>query len=210
MKKLNRILVVFVMMMSFMSVGQDLKIEFSQTMATDNADMQDMIDMMGESSMVVYYKNKLIRTDVKNAFTGTMIAIFDSEKKEGITLMDNPFAGKTYQEFNDTTETEEEPNFDIEKLKGTKEIAGYKCKGYKLTDPSGNVTTLYTTESLETEGKSQYGEDVKGVVLSSESEIKEEGSVITIKLEATEVSTDKIDLDIFDMTIPEGYTKSEY
>ena len=211
MKKLrNSLLLILVLMASLVSQAQaDLTLEFSQSMSTEDADLKAMIDMMGTTETKLYMKGKLVRTEISNEIMGTTIAIYDGEKGEGITLMDL-YGTKTYIAINDSSTIDEvdDMKYTIVRNKKKKKILGYKCINYTITDTVGTVISISVTEKLNSSNESQYGGEIKGQALYSESIIKPDGAIITVVMEAKKVTEGEISEKMFDMSIPEGYTLS--
>lgn len=203
-------LMAIALMVTFVSQSQnDLALEFTQTMSTDQEAMQSMIDMMGSTQTKLYIKGTLVRTEISNEIMGKTVAIYDGAKGKGITLMDL-YGTKTFLEINDSSSTEEvdDMKYTIVRNKGKKKFLGYKCNHYTITDTTGTVITMYVTSAINSDNESQYGSEIKGQALYSESIINSGGGVIIVVMEATKVSKDKISDDMFDMAIPVGYTLS--
>lgn len=212
-KLINSTILVLALLATSVSYGQDgMTLEFKQSMSTEDADLKAMIDMMGTTETKLYMKGKLVRTEIHNDMMGTTIAIYDGDKGKGITLMDLQ-GSKLYDLINDSTSVDEpvdDMKYVVVKEKKKKKILGYKCYHYTITDTIGTVISLFVAPKINSENESQYSSEITGQALYSESIIKSEGSVVVVIMEATKVTIGPLDIKLFDISIPEGYTLSTF
>jgi len=193
------------------SLGQDeFTLKSTQSMSTDDEEMQSLLEMMGTSEMTIYVKKDLMRVRLSNGLTGTSVIVSNNETGNGILLMDGSDGSKTYMEIEGDSENEPEEDELAYSILSTKKkkYLGYKCKKYMLQDSNQDKCTIYVATSLNSGVKTQYGDDITGQVLYSESIKMIEGSQLTIIMEATEIEIGDVDDALFDMSIPEGYTLS--
>jgi hypothetical protein len=140
---------------------------------------------------------------------------FDSKSSKGLLLMDMMGQQKFMEMDEESIEKQAEESKptnqkppQIEYTKTYKKIAGYKCQEARITvEGSPNPVIVYVTEQLKTGNMGQMdmmkSSGLKGFPLGFEMEA--EG--MKFKLEATDVSLDKLSKKIFNTKIPEGYTK---
>ncbi|MDX2362718.1 MAG: hypothetical protein QNK23_18050 [Crocinitomicaceae bacterium] len=176
----------------------------SQTMSSTDPTMQSQLAMVGEMTMTTYHKKNMTKTVTSGGMTGTNITIFNEDTKKGIMIMDNPFMGKKWMTL-DSSEDEEDDSFEVERTSETKEIMGYVCTKYIITEEGGTEIEMYTTEEIKVSGDQRFGEKVKGVALLTVTNTSQMGMSMTITVEVTEIKETKIKDSEFDMTVPEGY-----
>lgn len=119
---------------------------------------------------------------------------------------------QTIYEMEDDKEDEEEVKPVVEKLEEVIEILGYKCQKYKVTTPgaAGDVVTfVWVTEDIQfpkVKGMSQGVQfaGLPGIALKT---MASQMGITTV-LTATEISTDKLDKDLF--KLPKGYEMKKF
>lgn len=140
---------------------------------------------------------------------------FDNKNKTGLLLMDM-MGQQKYMEMDEESieknaeeakPTNQKPP-QIEYTKTYKKIAGYKCQEARVTvEGSSSPFIVYITEQLKPAdlGKMDMmkSSGLKGFPLGFEME----ADGMKFKLEATNVSLDKLSKKIFNTNVPEGYTK---
>lgn len=173
-----------------------------------------MASMITGSTLEVFFtanNAKLVASGMGGAIQ--LDARFDNKKSKSIVLMDM-MGQKKVLELNDLDkqakkEVNETPS-KIEYIKKYKKIAGYKCQQVKMTvEGMKNAIIIYITEQIAPANFAnvdiaQFG-GFKGFPLSWEFE--EDG--VSVKMEATSVSLDKLSKSIFELVIPEGYEKMD-
>jgi hypothetical protein len=204
---LKAILAVAILIITLPTVAQtDYTIEFEQEITTTDSSVVSMIEMMGEMSSTWYIKGKEFRGETNAGMTGTTTIIYNADSKEMLMLMESPFLGNTYMKVSDTAEVEED-DFQVERTKEKRKIAGYKCVKYIATDADGTKTILYATDDIKNPFNSQYSGKIEGAILCSITVADVMGSEMTITMTATAVKKGTISEDKFSMVIPEGYTE---
>ncbi|NQX86657.1 MAG: DUF4412 domain-containing protein [Flavobacteriaceae bacterium] len=187
------------------------KITMTQTMSSDNAQMNAQLSNM-KMSVVTFFKGNKSRTETSSAMTGENISIFDGDIKKGIVLMNNPMMGKTYLDINMDVSQEELENIKVEKLLETKTILGYKCQGYNVKTKKDGVEVsmkVFTTDAIKVaRDKKQLGAEIDGYPLQMEISMMQMGSTIIITSLADSVKEEDVSDNLFDMTVPEGYVKT--
>ncbi|GAB4319894.1 MAG: hypothetical protein Kow00127_12170 [Bacteroidales bacterium] len=166
---------------------------------------QQMMAML-PSSMKMSCKGHRSRTDLATGM-GNNITIFDSEKMEGVTLMD--MMGQKFAIEMTKAQIDEEmsklEDIEVNETGETRDIAGYACKKavitYKQDGKAGKQEVWYTTELGEGPG---YGNNllfnqIKGIMM--EFAINDSG--MTMKMTATRVEKKKVPEKTFDR--PDGY-----
>lgn len=136
---------------------------------------------------------------------------FDNKDKKGMMLMDM-MGQKKFVEMDDkmvdeSKNTNQKPP-SVEYLKKYKKIAGYKCQQAKMmVEGLAEPVIIYITEKIQPQNLGDVSmmkfTGLKGFPLSWE--IEEQG--MKFKIEATEISLNKLPKKIFNLVIPEGYEK---
>lgn len=177
---------------------------------TDNPDMQMAIGMMQGSTMDVYFKDKSTRSEMKTGTIMTVITITNETSDEALMLMSGMMGNKAIKTkvSEMTAKSEEMPQFEVELVNESKEILGYSCKKAILTDESGTETTFWYTQdfTVSTKGQNAFNDKIPGYPMQYE--IIRNDMKMTMTVTAVEMKLDKKKAgDLFQMTIPEGYTE---
>lgn len=181
-------------------------VKYKIDMSSDDPEMEMQMQMMQGSTLEMFFSDNKSRTDMSMGGLMTMTTIVDVDGDKMLMLMGGMMGNKAVTSSISEMEEEngEEPEFEVELIDETKEIAGYNCKKAILSDEEGNETTFWYTEEIfvNKTGQSFLNENVPGFPL--EFAVDQGGMIMTMS--ATEFK-DKIDNKegIFDMSIPEGY-----
>ena len=215
MKKIISLQCALLFIFLFSSFHSDAQKKISEGKATFNISFpetdldQETLSMM-PTETVIYFKNKMSRSEVKMAM-GTTIGITNGEKGETTTLMDM-MGQKIAMKLTKAEVEKERAKAGLEKpvvklADDTKKIAGFNCKKAIVTikDKEGKDITIniwYTKEitapnSIRT-GSSFDGVD--GFLMEFETAMDQ----FTMKLTCKSVEETKVDDAMF--TIPDGYT----
>ena len=147
MMKTTTFLVSFLFLLNF-SFAQEMKIKYDMVMKSGNPEMQAQLQMTEGSTLTIYVKDALSRTEMEMGALMKTTTIIDIEKKKGLMFMDGmlgkqaaPFEGSDFEKYNS-----KENELEIEYINETKKILGYKCKKALLFMEEDNVemTFLYT------------------------------------------------------------------
>ncbi|WP_299127989.1 DUF4412 domain-containing protein [uncultured Winogradskyella sp.] len=210
------------LIMGFTTIAQEKftegKIIMSQTMSTDNEQMQAMLkQMMGDEPMtiVTYLKGDKSRSEISNPASGDIITISNNDTKEMLMLMDNPMLGKKYQLTSLNIEDEEklEENVKIVQGDNTKTILGYECKEQIVTVNQNGVKmemSMYITDKITpvmTQQTSMLGNKLKGFPMYMIMNMNQQGMAMKMTFEVIELTKESVANSKFNMTPPEGYTK---
>lgn len=196
------------------------KITMSQTLTTDNEEMQAMLEqMMGGKLIetVSYVKGQKSRTEINNPMTGDLITISNMDENQMLLLMDNPMLGKKYTLTALGTEEEENISNNITIVEGTeiKTILGYECKQQMVTIDQDGVKMeieMYITEKIVPVMSQQtaiLGNKLKGFPMYMVLKMNQQGMAMTITTEVTQLDKENVADGKFNLTPPEGYTKME-
>lgn len=196
------------------------KITMSQTLTTDNEEMQAMLEqMMGGKLIetVSYVKGQKSRTEINNPMTGDLITISNMDENQMLLLMDNPMLGKKYTLTALGTEEEENISNNITIVEGTeiKTILGYECKQQMVTIDQDGVKMeieMYITEKIVPVMSQQtaiLGNKLKGFPMYMVLKMNQQGMAMTITTEVTQLDKENVVDGKFNLTPPEGYTKME-
>jgi hypothetical protein len=186
------------------------KITSTQTMSSDNKQVQAQFDMMGEMKTTTFFKNKSSRSELKNPMSGDITTIINADKNERLMLMNNPALGKMYTLEKNVINEEKEKDITIVKGDKVKTVLGYECKQYTLTikkDGAEVAMEMYITEAIPVASQetSGYGSQLKGYPLFMTIKMNQMGTNIFVTTEVTEIEKQTVSADMFDTTPPEGY-----
>lgn len=188
-------------------------VKSKQTMSSANEQMQAQLAMVGDVLSTTYFKSDKTRSETFNLMTGNTTTIMDGATKQMLMYMDNQ-AGKMYT-VSDMTPSEEDMK-DIKVTKGdeTKTILGYECQEYNVSLEKEGATvdmSIFVTDKIQAMNSqiAQMGAQIEGFPMYMKMDISQMGMALTITSEVTEVKKETVSDDKFDMTPPEGYTKTE-
>lgn len=211
MKKLFSIL--FVITLGLNAFAQETisegVIKTKTTMSSPNAEVNAQFAMIGDILSVTYFKDGFTRTETSNVMTGNSVAIVDTKAQEMLMYMDN-MAGKIYTKDSYVPTEEEMKGVTVEKTDETKEILGYTCTKYITTLTQNGATVnmdIYSTDKIAATSNqtTSFGDAFKGYPLLMEMKMNQMGMDMNIKMEVTEIKSESVSSDKFDMTPPDGY-----
>jgi hypothetical protein len=182
----------------------------TQTMSSDNEQMNAQLALMGNMTSTTYFKGDKSRTEISNPMSGDIIAISDGASNQTITFMNNPMLGKKYMKGTMDVSEEDLDKMVVEKGEATKTILGYECQQYFITaNMQGNEVKgeVYTTEAINaySQEMSKYKGKLKGYPLFMVMNINQMGINMNITYEVTEIKKESVSDDKFSMAILEGY-----
>lgn len=185
-----------------------------QTMSSDNEQMNAQLAMLGDMITTTYFKDDKSRSETSSPMAGNTVFLIDNSSKKSIMLMDNAMLGKKYVETDVTPSEEDLKNITVEKTNETKTILGYECTKYNLTmkkDGADVKMEMYTTDKLKaiSQQATSFGDKLSGFPMYMSLAVEQQGMKMDLVIEVTEVKAEKVSDDKFDMTPPEGYSKTE-
>ncbi len=191
------------------------KITMTQTMSTDNAEMEAMLkQMMGEKPMesVAYIKGNKSRTEISNQMSGNIVTISDMDKKQMLLLMDSPMLGKKFTLTNLSKEEEEKLKETITIVEGTetKTILGYNCKQHTVTVNKDGVLMemeMYITDKIApimSQQTSILGDQLKGFPMYMVMTMDQQGVDMKIITEVTKLDKELVSDDKFSFNSTRG------
>ena len=182
----------------------------SQTMSSDNDEMNAQLAMMGDMRTTTYFKNDKSRTEVSSPMTGDMIVITDGASKEMVTFMDNPMLGKKY--IKGSLDIAQSALNDIVITKGdeTKMFLNFECQQYFVTSSvQGQPMEMevFTTDAINTYSQqtAPYGDEIKGFPLYVSLSMNQMGSNIKVVSNVIEIKKEVLDDEKFSLEILDGY-----
>lgn len=184
-------------------------IEYKIEMDTDDAQMQQAIAMMSNSTMTMMFMGTAFRQDMDMGMqkTTTIFNGKEGKKAKGIMLMDVMGMKMAIDITPDEEEKKEDPseNQKVKVTDETKDILGFKCKKVIITDEEDNEMILYVTDKIKPAGQSanKYG---GGLVDGFPLMIEVDQAMMTMVMTATKVDEQTPKKSLFDTKIPEGYT----
>lgn len=176
--------------------------------STDNPDMQMAIGMMQGSTMEIFFKDKMTRSEMKMGSMMTVTTITNETSKDVLMLMGGMMGNMAVKSNLDEYEErkEEQPEFEITFTDETKDVTGYKCKKALMTSEDGFESVFWYTEEImvSKKGQSYLNEEIPGFPMQFE--INNQGMKMTMTVTSVEDKLDKKkSSSFFDMTIPSGY-----
>ncbi|RSK40605.1 hypothetical protein [Mangrovimonas spongiae] len=182
-------------------------------LSSSNSQMNSQFAMIGDISSVTYFKGNKTRTEAANPMTGTSTVIIDNATKKMLAYVNNAAMGKKYMQDSIQPSEDELKNVTVEKGTETKTILGYTCQQYfaNLKEDGATVNMeLYTTDKLPavSDKTAVLGGKVKGYPLYLKMEAQNNGMDMIMTTEVTEIKQETVAEDKFNMTPPEGYTKT--
>jgi GLPGLI family protein len=182
-------------------------ISYKIEMSSDNHEMAMAVGMMQGSTLDVFFKEKMTRSEMKMGTMMTMTTITDEKSGELLMLMGGMMGNNAIKTTTDEmTEIQpEKPKYDVVLSDETKTIENHVCKKATLTDEEGGETVFWYTEdiSVSKKGQSYLNEDVPGFPMQFE--INNGGMKMTMTVTTLEEKLDKKSTALFKMNIPEGY-----
>lgn len=205
------------MMTLSMAAQKDIEegvITSKQTMSSDNEQMNAQLAMLGDMTTTTYFKNDKSRSETNHPMAGTTVFIADNSANKSIIFMDNAMMGKKYVEGSVQPSAEDLKNIKVEKTSETKNILGYDCTKYNISmlkDGADVKMTVYATDKLKaiTQQTANFGDKFTGFPLLMNFAVEQQGMKLDLNIEVTDIKAEKISDDKFDMTPPEGYSKTE-
>ena len=213
---MKKIIVLIVLTLSFSTFAQkqllEGKITSKQTMSSDNDQVNGQLALMGDMQSTTYFKNNKSRSEMSNPMTGDVVTIIDTDAKQMLMLMDNPYAGKKYMLTPLDPTKEELEKIKVEKSDLKKTILGYDCNQiYVNADENGQNMKMefFVTDAISAvnENSLMFKDEYKGFPLYMKMEMNQMGSNMTIISEVTEINEESVPDTKFDLTPPEGYDK---
>ncbi|RYM33873.1 hypothetical protein ERX46_07880 [Brumimicrobium glaciale] len=210
--KVTALFITFLLLLNF-SFAQEMKIKYDISMKSNDPEMQAQLQMIEGSSLTVFVKDALSRTEMNMGGLMKTTTILDVEKKKGLMLMDGmlgkqaaPFGGTDFDKYKS-----KENDSKIEYTDETRVILGYKCKKAVMYMEEDNVEmTFWYTENLKT-SKAYLGEYSKFGIPGVALEYGIEQSDVTMKFVAVELKTSLNDVKgLFNLNVPAGYTEKSF
>jgi GLPGLI family protein len=185
-------------------------VKYSIDMTSDNPEMAMAISMMQGSTLQIYFKEQQSRVEMAMGSFMNTITISDATKGEALTLtsgmMGNSAMKTTFGDDNGdgVSDVDAEVDIDITITEETKKILDYTCKKAIMSDEEGNESIFWFTDQINAnkQGQNMLSDKIPGFPLQME--VNTNGMVMVMT--ATEFNKKLKDKNLFDMTVPEGYT----
>jgi GLPGLI family protein len=182
-------------------------ITYKIEMSSDNPEMAMAVGMMQGSTLDVFFKEKMTRSEMKMGTMMTMTTITDEKSGELLLLMGGMMGSNAFK----TTTAEMEKNqpekakFEVVLSDETKTIENHVCKKATLTDDAGGETIFWYTEDIvvSKKGQSYLNQEVPGFPMQFE--INNSGMKMSMTVTTLEEKLNKKSTALFKMNIPEGY-----
>lgn len=215
---MKKLLFVLVLASSLTSFAQEAinegVIKSKQTMSSDNEQMQAQLAMVGDVLTTTYFKEGNSRSETFNLMSGTTTTIMDGDAKQMLMYMDNEMVGKMYTTASTEPSAEDMEGVTVTKGDETKTILGYVCQEYNVSlEKSGAkiMMDVYVTDQIKAMSQqvAQMGAKLEGFPLYMKMDVSQAGMSLTITNEVTSIKKETVSAEKFDMTPPEGYTKTD-
>ncbi|MGY0391913.1 hypothetical protein ACW5R3_05060 [Bizionia sp. KMM 8389] len=215
---MKKLLFAFILTASLTSFAQETITEgvskSKQIMSSDNEQMQAQLAMVGEVLTTTYFKDNKTRSETFSLMTGNTTTIMNGETKEMLTYLDSQATGKLYSLSTMDPDDETMKDVKVEKGDETRTFLGYECQEYNVSVSKEGASIsmdIYVTDKISAinQQMAQMRAGIDGFPLFMEMNISQGGMALTITSEVTEVKKENVSADKFDMTPPEGYTKSD-
>lgn len=176
--------------------------------SSDNPEMQMSVGMLQGSTMEMYFKEKVTRAEMKMGAMMTVVTISDETSGNVLMLLSGMMGKKAINtSLTDIEKVDaEKPTFEVSLVDETKTIEEYVCKKAILTDEDGNETVFWYTEDIEMSKKGQSSMNTLVPGFPMQYEILNNGLKMLMTVTSIEKKLDGKSKDLFDLTIPEGYT----
>lgn len=209
--KIITLLTVFAFALSS-TFAQEMTIKYDIEMSSDDPQLQSQLGMMEGSTLTMYAKDKKFRQEM-NMGSGIMktTTIMDSKSNKGVILMDG-MMGKQASSF-DLDEFKGEKNdtdLEVELVDETKEILGYTCKKAIIYTEADNELVYWYTEEIKPVQNATNAKYIQKGVPGMPLEFSITQPQMTMVFTATMVEEKVKEENVFDLTIPEGYTEKSY
>lgn len=210
MKKFFYSFLLLVLTSNFIHSQNEGYLNYKIVMSSDDPDMAMTIAMMEGSSMEIYFKNAMTRTDIRMGMFMDLNMITNETTKKVIILTGGMMGDygilSNFEEME--MEDQKEP-LKVELTKETKEIVGFKCKKAIITDADGKTVTYWYTDKIKYNkaGNQFFNYHFPGIPL--EMTMTEDAMNMTFTAVIYEKKVDSPE-DIFLEEIPTEYTIMTY
>lgn len=175
--------------------------------SSENPDMQMVTGMMQGSTLDIYFKDKITRSEMKMGSMMNIVTVSNENSGEILLLMSGMIGKNAILMTTEEIEalSEGKPEMNVELLDETKTIEGYLCKKAVLSDENGGESIFWYTEEIEISkvGQTYLNKEVPGFPMQYD--LNNKGLKMTMTVTKTEKKLDKNARSLFDMEIPEGY-----
>jgi len=182
-------------------------ISYSIDLTSENSDMQSAIGMMQGSSLDVYFKDDVTRSEMKMGTLINVTTISNEDSGEVLMVMNGIVGQNAIKTTTEEIERQlsERPVFTVKLVDESKLIMGYDCKKAILTDEDGQESIFWYNESIQVSKKGQQYlyEDIPGFPMQYEINNNDMKMLITVTSLETELDNNPTTL--FEMIIPEGF-----
>ena len=203
---------------TFLSFAQITQGTVTYDMVMNSADemMQQQLDMMGVSKLVLTFQEKNFKSEMTNMFMNQKTIYNENEDralmlsemmgaKNAINMTSKELEEKNKKESGDSDDTE------VIILEEFKEIAGYKCQKIIAKSDKGDVVMFVTKEVAPKSKNNNFSSDkFDGFPLEIVSKTDQGGATMTITMTATAVKEAIKDKDPFTLAVPKGYKEMTY
>ncbi len=191
---------------------QSYRIEYDVDIVQDEDVDAMAAAMMEDMTMTLYFQGRAARVEM-NMTMMQMAMIYNDDEKTALILMDmmgqkiaSISEGDDFEAMQEQNGNDQTP--EIRETGKTKTIAGYKCYQAFVSQPGqeGETEIWYTKDIVVQNESSNYTyQGLAGFPLQMT--VNQNG--INMDMIAREVSKSRLDSDLFDVEIPEGYVIQE-
>ena len=175
--------------------------------SSENPDMQMVTGMMQGSTLDIYFKDKITRSEMKMGSMMNIVTVSNENSGEILLLMSGMIGKNAILMTTEEIEalSEGKPEMNVELLDETKTIEGYLCKKAVLSDENGGESIFWYTEEIEISkvGQTYLNKEVPGFPMQYD--LNNNGLKMTMTVSKFEKNLDKNAKLLFEIKIPEGY-----
>lgn len=194
--------------LSTMITAQSGALTYAITIETDDPEMQMVKAMLMNSQMEIYYSPKHTAITMRLGMMSATRTVSDLKAKKSVTIvesaMGNFFAKST---IDDKVDLDPADDIEVKLVNETKVIAGLECKKALVTDSDGNEYTIWYAPKLNFPILNRF--DIAKNAKIPGAMVEFELAQQSFSMKFTLISyKDKIEnQEVFNMSIPEGYTE---
>ncbi|WP_178987674.1 DUF4412 domain-containing protein [Winogradskyella schleiferi] len=216
---MKKILILSIALLLSLMINAQEKIEvgimtLTQTISSDNEQMNTQLKSMGETNSTSYFKGDKARNETSNPMSGDITMIIDGSTKQMLMLMENPYQGKKYTMQSIEPNKEDLEDVTVKIGDETKTILGYECQQIIVTLKQNGQDMdmqMFVTDKISaiSPNTTAMGDKVEGFPLYFTMTTNQMGVTMTVSSEVISIEQVDVPDEKFDMTPPEGYTKME-
>jgi hypothetical protein len=194
--------------LSTLTFAQSGSMTYAISVETNDPEMQMVKAMLMNSQMEIYFSPMFTAITMRLGMMSTTKTVSDLKAKKSVTIVESAmgnFFAKSIMD--DKVELDSADDIEVKLVDETKVIAGLECKKALVTDAEGNELTVWYAPKLNFPILNRF--DIAKNAKIPGAMVEFELAQQSFSMKFTLISySDKIEnQDVFNMTIPEGYTE---